>query len=290
MWKRFTAVALLGVLVSGASAQQRATGDSPSRSETKMPQRSATARFGPSGVMGSMLVQTRNRPQPTATARMVSIRFLIAQVTLRGDAQATGSKPTAETRPAKSPILAMPEETFFDVDQLNKELQAAPIDLRSASNRIGARLTGLMKDRAIEIVNRGQLVTLDAQPAFMQLGQREPRVNGVQVTPRGRTNSIVMENVGMIAVFMPYLHDNGRISLEVDLQKSQLGPVEDGPVVAELSDGEKVRTPEVQTLVVQTAVTVAPGQAVALAGMNTRLNARRTELLILVSADLLAPE
>lgn len=180
----------------------------------------------------------------------------------------------------------MPEESLFDPARLTKELQAASIDLRGPSDRLGARLTGLMKDRAVEIVNRGQLATLDAQPAFIQVGQREPRTIGVSLSQAGRTNTTVLENVGMLAAFTPRIHDNGRISLQVDVEKSQLGPLEDGQVIAELSGGEKIRTPQIQVMTVQTTITVSPGQAVALAGVNTRLDSRRTELLILVSADL----
>lgn len=298
MCRGFMAMVLSGVLVSGVLAQQpEKKSESPSKAAAAARAQRAAATFGARAETRGMLAdQARDWPRPAPNARMVLIRFLIAQVTLRGDEQTPSPKPAGENRPAaeaspaKPSVLGAPRESLFDVEQLQKELQGAPIDLRSSSSGINARLSGLMKDRAVEIINRGQLTTLDGQSAFVQLGQREPRIAGVQRTPMGRSNMITMEQVGMIAAFKPYVQDNGRVSLQLTLEKSQQGPIEEGVVIAELPDGEKVRSPRLESMAVRGAVTIASGQAAALAGVNTRQSARRTEFLILVSAEVLAGE
>lgn len=235
-----------------------------------------------------------NRPELSPTARMVLLRFVIAQVRLTAD-QAAAAKPAAaggpenKATPPKSPILAMPAQSLFDPERLNKELQAAPLDLRSADRQLGQRLTRLLPDQTVEIITRGQLATLDGQPAFIQTGQREPRITAAQVTQHGRINAFTMDNLGMIASFVPRVHNEHRISLQADVEKTQLGPLEEGAVISELPGGEKVRSPQIQSMIVQTTMGVTPGQAVALAGVSTRADSRRTEFLVLVSAELLDP-
>ena len=292
MWTRVAATVVFGVWVCGAVAQQPGKDGPRSQPEAKSPAQPSLAQPLTSGGRPTIFNQAQKRPELTATSRMVLVRFVIAQVTLRGgpsapDKPATASRPANGAAPAKSPIVAMPEQTLFDAELLNKQLQAAPLDLRTDGGKIGQRLAGLMPDRTVEVITRGQLVTLDAQAAFVQLGQREPRIVGTQMSHMGRANMTSMENVGLIAAITPYVHDQGRISLQINIEKSQLGSPDDGTVIAELPNGEKVRTPEVQSMVVQTTVALVPGRPLALAGVSTHLASRRTEFLVLVSADIL---
>jgi hypothetical protein len=223
---------------------------------------------------------------------MVLVRFAIAEATLRGEHSApakpaAASRPAVGAAPARPPILGMPEQSLFDATRLNKELQAAPLDLRGGDDQVRQRLAGLMPEQAIEIVTRGQLATLDGQAAFVQVSRREPRVTATVVTRSGRANTLTMASVGMIAAFTPRVSEKGRIIMQVDVEKSDLGPADEGAVIFESSTGEKVRTPNVQTTNVLATVGIASGQAVALAGVSTRQGPRRTEFLILLSAELL---
>lgn len=293
MCRVLTAVVVLGMWLGGALAQPPGKDEARSRPDAKTPDRAAPAAAARPDMRTALIKMAQERPEPAANARMVLVRFVIAQVTLRG-VEKTADKPVAATPdaaggtvPAKSPIVAMPEQSLFDAERLNKQLQAAPLDLRAGGGQLGERLTGLLPDRAVEIVTRGQLVTLDGQHAFIQIGQREPRVTSAQMMHSGRVNTLTLDALGMIAAFKPLVREPGCICLQVNIEKSQHGPVEEGAVIAELPNGEKVRTPDVQTMVVQSTVNAAPGQAVALAGVSTRHDARRMECLILVAAELL---
>ncbi len=73
----------------------------------------------------------------------------------------------------------------------------------------------------------------------------------------------------------------------MQMRRDRLIPMEDGVVISELSSGEKIRTPQVETMAVQSTVGITSGQAVAFAGVSTRRAPRHTEFLILVSAELL---
>ena len=295
MWKS-TIVLLVAVPASMVLAQSREKGSPRGPAEGKPRVRAASPRAeqpAPPDAALSLVEMLARRPKPAANARMVLIRFAIAQATLREGEKVTAGNPASESHPktdagGKSPVTAMPEFSLFDSQRLKEHLQAGDLSLRNAGDKLESGLTRLAKNAVVEAVSRGQLVTLDGQPAFVQVGQREPRITGSLVSPYGRTNTITMVNVGMIAGFTPHVHDNGRISLQADVENTQLGRSEDGVVIHELPNGEKLRATSTQMMTVQTAVTVAPGQTVALAGVvNSRGNSPRTEVLVLVSADLL---
>ena len=279
MGRCFAGAAIVGMMVSGVFAQP-AGQEEPARDAQE---RVVVTRFA--GLQGTMDKRSEEQAQPPVMGanRMVLVRFLIAQVRLREGEQETG------TEAPKAPVKGTPEESPFDIERLNQELQEMPIDLRT-SGRLGSPLTRLMKGRPVDIIHRGQLTTLDTQQAQMTIDQLEPEITGVHVTKSGTMNSLSMQRVGLNATFTPFVTDDGRISLLVDLNSAQLGPAEDGFVVAELPEGKTVRSRKPITMAIKTTIVVASGQVVALAEVNTRSAARRTEYLVLVSADLLEPK
>lgn len=224
-------------------------------------------------------------------AAMVVIRFAIVQATAKSETERPAAAADAGQGGAKTTagagIVAMPSSSLFDVAKVRAELDGAALDLRGSDRQIGARLAAAANQVRWEIVERGQLTTLDGQSAYVQLGRREPRITAVQVTHLGRSNVMTVENVGTIATFMPRVHDRQRVSLQCNIEKSQLGPVEEGAIISELSGGEKVRAPQTETISLCTTVTVKSGEAVVLAGMHSYSQSQRKELLVLVSAELL---
>jgi hypothetical protein len=59
-----------------------------------------------------------------------------------------------------------------------------------------------------------------------------------------RTNSIELENVGTLVETSAQSTDSGKIGLNLSIEQSELGPQEEGELVAKIGDAE-VRTPTV---------------------------------------------
>lgn len=146
----------------------------------------------------------------------------------------------------------------------------------------------LRKRPGLRILGRPQLTALGNQPAFLQLGQRVPRITGVQTSSVGRTNTVTMENVGLILGVTARVNAEGLITMEIDLEKSDLGPAAEGVPISVPSDGDPVVVPNVETLTVQTTISAASGQTVILGGIAARSGSRRKELILLVSPEVAA--
>ena len=55
-----------------------------------------------------------------------------------------------------------------------------------------------------------------------------PRITGASVSSSGRVNNVEMENVGLILAVTARINDDGLVTMEVDLEKSQLGDADEG--------------------------------------------------------------
>jgi type II secretory pathway component GspD/PulD (secretin) len=160
---------------------------------------------------------------------------------------------------------------------------------------VASILTGPMSEILPELEKRGEVRVLaqpeiladDGQPAFVKIGSRVPKVTGVTLSPRGRTNQLQLENVGTVLGVTGRVTGDERIRLEIDLEQSHLGPEDEGTSVATLKDEEVVRTPQAKTLTLQTSVSLHNGQAVLVGGMLYQNNKRCGELLLLVQPEIM---
>jgi hypothetical protein len=125
----------------------------------------------------------------------------------------------------------------------------------------------LQENRQIRILSRPLIRTLDNQPAFIQVGQRVPRIVGSTVGISGQSNSITLENVGLILGVTPRISPDGRVIMEIDAEKSSIGPEEEGIPVAVSTEGTIIRSPRVDTATAQATVSAADGETVVLGGM-----------------------
>lgn len=119
----------------------------------------------------------------------------------------------------------------------------------------------------MEVLIRGQLTTLDNQAAFLQMGQRVPRVTGTSVSPVGTTPNVSLENVGFIVGLTPRVGPDRAVTLELDVEDSHLGSAEQGAPLATHKDGQTIRNPNVETLTSQATVRIPDGQTITLAGI-----------------------
>jgi hypothetical protein len=75
--------------------------------------------------------------------------------------------------------------------------------------------------------------------------------------------------------------------MSIDIERSQLGPAEEGPSIAKPADGDPIRVAPLETLTTQTTISARSGQSVLVGAQQTRRQAPQGELLIVVTPELM---
>ena len=160
--------------------------------------------------------------------------------------------------------------SHFGVSRLNSELGYGGFVFQASSESVSVLIRALKDCRRLEVLSRPQVMTLDNQPAFIQVGQRVPRITGTQVNQTGQVNNITLENVGLILGVTPRISPDGLVVMEIDAEKSELGPEAEGIPVSISATGQVIRSPRINTTTAQTTVSAASGQTVVLGGLITK--------------------
>jgi general secretion pathway protein D len=158
----------------------------------------------------------------------------------------------------------------FSLGRMNNELGYGGLVLSASSESVSLLLRALQESRRMEILSRPQITTLDNQPAFIQVGQRVPRVTGSNVNQIGLSNTVDLENVGLILGVTPRISPEGMVVMEVDAEKSEVAPVSEGIPISVAADGTPILSPRVNITTAQTTVSAADGETIILGGLITR--------------------
>jgi general secretion pathway protein D len=159
----------------------------------------------------------------------------------------------------------------FSVGRGNETLGFGGLVLSASSENISFLLRALQDSRRLEILSRPQVLTLDNQQAFIQVGQRVPRIVRSSITVQGFQNSDVeLENVGLIIGVTPRISPDGNVVMEIDAEKSKLGPDSEGIPISISPNGQVIRAPRVDTVTAQATVSAADGETIILGGLISR--------------------
>ncbi len=157
----------------------------------------------------------------------------------------------------------------FSVGRTNSELGFGGLVLSANSQNVNVLLRALQETRRLEILSRPQVLTLDNQPAFIQVGQRVPRIVGSSINQIGQQNQIALENVGLILGVTPRISPEGNVVMEIDAEKSNIGPESEGIPISVSADGTTIRSPRVDVASAQATVSAADGETIILGGLIT---------------------
>jgi len=157
----------------------------------------------------------------------------------------------------------------FSLGRSNAELGFGGLVLSASSQNVSALLRALEESRRLEVLSRPQVLTLDNQSAFIQVGQRVPRITGSTITQIGQQNTITLENVGLILGVTPRISPEGNVTMEIDAEKSEVGPESEGIPVSATLDGTVVRSPRINVASAQATVSAADGETIVLGGLIT---------------------
>lgn len=160
--------------------------------------------------------------------------------------------------------------TSFSLGRLNNELGFGGLVLSASSESVSVLIRALKANGRLEILSRPQVRTLDNQPALIQVGQRVPRIVQSNVSQFGQTNTVALENVGLILGVTPRISPDGTVVMEIDAEKSDLGPEQEGIPISVSNDGTIIRAPRVDTTTAQATVSAADGETIILGGLITK--------------------
>ena len=159
----------------------------------------------------------------------------------------------------------------FAVGRGNEALGFGGLVLSASSENVSFLLRALQDSRRLEILSRPQILTLDNQQAYIQVGQRVPRVVRSTVNVQGgQSSDIQLENVGLIIGVTPRISPDGNVVMEIDAEKSKLGPDSEGIPISVSPNGQVIRAPRVDTITAQATVSAADGETIILGGLISR--------------------
>ncbi len=158
----------------------------------------------------------------------------------------------------------------FGVGRTDPTLGYGGLVLSASSESVSVLVRALQQSRRLQVISRPQVQTLDNQPAFVQVGARVPRITSSQLTVNGTINNTVLENVGIILGVTPRTAPDGMIVMEIDAEKSELGPEAEGIPISINSNGDVIRSPQIRIATAQTTVSARSGQTVIIGGLITK--------------------
>ena len=137
------------------------------------------------------------------------------------------------------------------------------------------------KPPQMETIAHIRLTTLDNQPAYVQIGKRFPRITSTSVTQAGQTHSTILENFGTVLSVTPRISGDGTIVMQINVETSRPGPENEGTPI--YTRGEQVvRSPRIESTVVQTVVRIPDGKTAALSSSAQESKSGK-ELLVVVT-------
>lgn len=183
--------------------------------------------------------------------------------------QALGSSSSAQSLATRENTAGQALSSF-SLGRTNSELGYGGLVLSASSESISVLIRALQESRRLDVLSRPQVMTLNNQPAFILVGSRVPRIQSTNQTQFGVVNNTILENVGLLLGVTPRISPDGLVVMEIDAEKSELGPINEGIPISINVAGDVIRSPIINTTVAQTTVSARSGQTVILGGLITK--------------------
>ena len=156
----------------------------------------------------------------------------------------------------------------FSLNRVNSDLGFGGFVFSASSNSVNLLLRALQEKRRLEVLSRPQLMALDGQPGYVQVGQNVPRIVATNIDALGgQTNSITYEAVGLILQVVPRISPDGLVVMQITANKSEVGPEADGIPISVSNNGQVLRAPRIEITQALTTVSALSGQTVVLGGL-----------------------
>lgn len=160
----------------------------------------------------------------------------------------------------------------FGMGRINNELGYGGLVLSASSDAVNVLLRALRERRRLEVLSRPQVMTLDNQPAYIQVGQQVPLLTNTSVGLAGTIAGVQYRPVGLIVAVTPRISPDGMVVMEIDAEKSSVGPASEGIQVGVSQNGAPIRQPRIDITQAQTTISAMDGQTVVFGGMLSTSN------------------
>jgi type II secretory pathway component GspD/PulD (secretin) len=157
----------------------------------------------------------------------------------------------------------------FMVGRINNELGFGGLVLSASSESVSILVRALQESRRLQVLSRPQIMTLDNQGAFVQVGQQVPYITQSQLTTFGQINTVELIDTGLILGVTPRISPEGVVFMEIDAEQSKVGTELEGVPIAITNEGNIVRSPRIDIARAQTTVSAASGETIVLGGLIT---------------------
>jgi len=161
----------------------------------------------------------------------------------------------------------------LNVGRINGNLGYGGLVLSAGNESLNVLVRALQDRGRMQVLSRPEIMTLDNQPAFVQVGARVPRITGTTTNQNGTTNSVVLEDVGILLGVTPRTSSDGLVVMEIDTEKSALGPEAQGIPIFVDNNGNVIRSPQINITTAQTTISARSGQSVVFGGLITKSKA-----------------
>ncbi len=160
--------------------------------------------------------------------------------------------------------------TGFGLGRTSASLGYGGLVLSAANESINVLIRALQDAGRLQVLSRPTVMTLDAQPAFVQVGARVPRITGTTITQGIVQNQTQDTDVGILLRIQPRVNQDGLIVMIIDTEKSEVGPREQGIPIAVDQQGNPILSPQINTTTAQATISAYSGQTVVFAGLITK--------------------
>ncbi|HEV7281659.1 MAG TPA: secretin N-terminal domain-containing protein [Pirellulaceae bacterium] len=145
--------------------------------------------------------------------------------------------------------------------------------LSAGNESISLLLRTLQDQQRLQVLSKPQISTLDNQEAFVQVGQRVPRVTNIsQNTGGGVTSSTELDDLGILLGVRPRTSPEGLVVMQVNIERSSVGPASQGIPIFVGDDGTTINSPIYNVTSAETTVSARSGQTVIISGLITKSN------------------
>ncbi len=141
--------------------------------------------------------------------------------------------------------------------------------LSAASESINILVRALEQEGRLQVLSRPQVMALNNQQAFVQVGADVSRITGTTITNGIVQNNIQDVETGLILRIQPLINDDGVIVMDIDAERSRVGNIQDGTVIGTDAQGNPIVSPPINRTTAQTTISAKSGQTVVFAGLMT---------------------
>ena len=148
----------------------------------------------------------------------------------------------------------------FELGRISSAAGWGGLVLSASRDSVSALIRALEQDGRAQILSRPQIMTLDNQPATVNVGTVTARPGETTQNATTTTTAVVDTQVGLLLGVTPRVTPDGQIVMEVDAEKSRLDETNSVTI-----NGNVI--PNIVSLTASTTISARSGQTVIFAGL-----------------------